>query len=172
MFCISKNVLKLSYSNAEFKHFPGDNTPDPRFWGEESLFLFYENQNCPTVIAMQNSKFFPGTFGPSDLRTLDLRFMEEENLFSFSKTVLKFSYSNAEFKTFPGDITRTPVLGEMRVCFRSPKMYQNSRTALKKKSGGGTPGPPFSGRGCESCLLLKICLATPLNYNLEEYEQA
>ena len=47
-------------NNAEFKNFPGDNTPDPRFRGEENLFSFSKMyQNYP--IAMQNSKIFPGT---------------------------------------------------------------------------------------------------------------
>ena len=40
---LSENVPKLSYSNAEFKHSPGDNTPDPSFTGKESLFSFSEN---------------------------------------------------------------------------------------------------------------------------------
>ena len=87
LFSFSKNVLKLSYSNAEFNKFPGDNTPDPRFRGEESLFLFFEN-------------------------------------------VPKLSCSNAEFKHYPGTIPGTPGLGEKKVCFRSPKMYQNSPTAI------------------------------------------
>ena len=34
---------KLSYSNAEFKNFPGDNTLDLRVRGEERLFSFSEN---------------------------------------------------------------------------------------------------------------------------------
>ena len=42
-FLFSKNVPKLSYSNAEFKNFPGDITPDPPFRGKESLFLLSEN---------------------------------------------------------------------------------------------------------------------------------
>ena len=43
LFSFSKTVLKLSYSNAEFKIFPGDITPDPRFRGEEGLFSFSKN---------------------------------------------------------------------------------------------------------------------------------
>jgi hypothetical protein len=43
LFSFSKNVRKRSYSNAEFKHFPGDNTPDPRFRGEKNMFLFSKN---------------------------------------------------------------------------------------------------------------------------------
>ena len=66
------------------------------------------------------------------------------SLFSFSKNVLKLSYSNAEFKTVPGD--NTPVLGERKVCFRFPKMYQNSPTAMqnyKTISGVEPPDPRF-----------------------------
>ena len=40
LFSFSKSVSKLEYSKAEF---PGNNTPDPRFRGEESLFSFSEN---------------------------------------------------------------------------------------------------------------------------------
>ena len=43
LFSFTKNVLKLAYSNAEFKNFPGDNTLDPGFRGEENLFLFSKN---------------------------------------------------------------------------------------------------------------------------------
>ena len=54
------------------------------------------------------------------------------SLFSFSKNEPKFSYSETamqNFKKSPGTILRTPVLG--KVCFRSPKMYQNSPTAIE-----------------------------------------
>ena len=50
---------------------------------------------------MQKSKNFPGE------NTLDPRFREEESLFLFSENVPKFSYSNVEFKSSPGDNTRT-----------------------------------------------------------------
>ena len=100
-------MLKLSYSNAEFKKFPGDNTPDPRFKGEE-------------------------------------------NLFSFSENVPKLSCcnSNAEFKNFPGDKTPDLCFRGRKVCFRSPKMYQNSPTAMKYSNfhGDNTPDPRFRGQ--------------------------
>ena len=35
LFSFSENVLKHSYSNAEFKQFSEGNTPDPRFGGRE-----------------------------------------------------------------------------------------------------------------------------------------
>ena len=43
LFSFSENVLENSCSNAEFKNFPGDNTPNLRFRGEENLFSFSEN---------------------------------------------------------------------------------------------------------------------------------
>ena len=48
LFSFSENVLKLSYSNAEFKQFSRGNTPVPPFWWKRreergSLFLFSEN---------------------------------------------------------------------------------------------------------------------------------
>ena len=36
-------LLKLSNNDAEFKNFPGGNTPDSRFRGGQSLFLLSEN---------------------------------------------------------------------------------------------------------------------------------
>ena len=42
-FLFTENVLKLSYSNTEFKKFPGDNILESHFTGEESLFPFSEN---------------------------------------------------------------------------------------------------------------------------------
>ena len=93
MFSFSENVPKLSYSNAEFKKFPCDNTPNSRFRGEESWFYFSEN-------------------------------------------VPKRSYNNAE-------------------------LHKISRT----------PGPPFLGRGGESCLLLKLGLATPLDLSWNKIKE-
>ena len=80
LFSFSENVLKLSYSNAEFKNFPGENTPDPRFRGEESLFLF--SDNVPEqLLSYINAGFkhFPGDNTP------DPRFRGEENMFLFSE---------------------------------------------------------------------------------------
>ena len=110
LFSFSENVPKLSYSNAEFQNFPGDNTP--------------------TFVSGIGKFFFV--------------------LRKFTETLL---YSNAEFTNSPGIIVpRTPVLGERKVCFRSPKMYQNSPIQQcriqKKKSGVETPDPVFgNGRG-------------------------
>ena len=126
LFSFSENVLKLSYGKAEFKNFPGDNTPDPHFREEESLFSFSEN--VPKLF-YSNAEFknFPWDNTPNP------RFRGEESLFSFSENVPELSYSNAEFL---------------------------------KKSGGRTPGPRFLGMRGERCLLLKLCLATPLISNL------
>ena len=98
----------------------------------------------------QNSKIFPGT----KPRTFVLE--EGGSLFLFSKNVLKLSYSNAEFKKFPGTILRTPVLGERKVCFRSPKC---TKTLIQQCRIQNTP---FLGMGGESCLLLKFYLTTSL----------
>ena len=149
------------------------------------------HHNSPT--AMQNSKIFRGTIS----RTFVLG--RGGKFFSFSENVPKLSYSEAEFKKIPGDnIFQTPVLGERKVCFCSPKMYQNSPIAMQnskifpvtihwtpvlgeRKVGFISPKifqnaptamqnskkfqnsriPVFGKRG-ESCLLLKLCLATPL----------
>ena len=43
LFLFTENVLKLSYSNTEFKKFPDDNIPEPHFRGEETLFPFSKN---------------------------------------------------------------------------------------------------------------------------------
>ena len=115
LFSFSENVPKLSYSNAEFKHFPGDNIPDPRFRERKICFCSPKmHHNSPT--AMQNSKIFRGTIS----RTFVLG--RGGKFFSFSENVPKLSYSEAEFKKIPGDnIFQTPVLGERKVCFCSPK---------------------------------------------------
>ena len=75
LFSFSENVLKLSNSNAEFKNFPKDNTPDPRFrgnLGKESLFSLSENVYQNSSTAMQNIKKIPGVKPP------DPRFWEGE----------------------------------------------------------------------------------------------
>ena len=120
LFPFSKNVLILSYSNAEFKNVHSDNTPDPRVRGEGSLIPFFEIVSTLSYCtAMQNSKIHPGT----KPRPMDLRFRGRK-VFSFSENVLKLNYNNAEFKFCPGTILRTPVSGEKTVCFCSPKMKQ------------------------------------------------
>ena len=52
-------LLKLSNNDEEFKNFPGGNTPDPRFRGGQSLFLFSENivklQYCSNTRFKKNS---------------------------------------------------------------------------------------------------------------------
>ena len=104
-------------------------------------------KNSPT--AMQNSKIFPGTI-PRTFVLSAGKFVFV--LQKFTKTLL---FSSAEFPNSPGTLPRTPVLEERKVCFRSPKMYQNSPTAMqnsKKKSGGIS----FLGTGGKSCLLLKL----------------
>ena len=65
--------------------------------------------------------------------TLYPRFKGEESLILFSKNALKQSYSNATFKNFPGDnVPDHPShLWERKFCSRSPKMYQNSPTAMQ-----------------------------------------
>ena len=63
LFSFSENALKLFYSNTEFKKFPRDNTPDPRFMEEENLFSFPENVLKLSYI---NAEFknFPGDNTP------------------------------------------------------------------------------------------------------------
>ena len=58
LFLLSENVPKLSYSNAEFKKSPGDNTPDLRSRVGKFAPL---SENVPTYYlnspkSMQNSK--------------------------------------------------------------------------------------------------------------------
>ena len=152
MFSFSKNVLKLSYSYAEFKNFPGGNVLDPRFSEEESLFLFFKNalkqsysnaefkkfleDNAPTLVLgdrkycfrspkmYQNTlsqqcrfqKIFRGQYpGP--------RFRGYESLFQFSENLPKLSYSNAEFKIFPGDNTPDLRFRGREVCFCSSNIH-------------------------------------------------
>ena len=127
LFPFSENV---SYSNANFKKIPGDNTMDPVLGARKVFFRSPKiYQNSPT--AMQNSKIFPGTipwtfvlgagyfvfilrkFTKTPIQpckihkfsgdnTPNPRFREEDSLFSFSKNVPKLSYSNVEFRTNPG----------------------------------------------------------------------
>ena len=56
-------------------------------------------------------------------------------------------------KTFPGKILQTPVLGERKVCFRSPKMNQLSYSNAEFKNFPGSISPDlrFSGRGGGIC---------------------
>ena len=85
-------------------------------------------------------------------------------MFSFSENVLKLSYSNAEFKNFPGDNTPDSVSGEGKVCFRSPNMYQNSpiqQCRIQKFSRGQYPEPSFEGRG-KFVFALRKCTKTLL----------
>ena len=56
VFILRKCTKTLLYSNAEFENFPGKNTPDPRFRGEESLFSFSEN--VPKLL-YSNTEFKP-----------------------------------------------------------------------------------------------------------------
>ena len=69
---------QLSYSNAEFKNFPGDNTLDLRVTGEERLFSF--SKNVPKL-SYSNAEFkqLSGDNAP------DPRFKGEENTFLFSE---------------------------------------------------------------------------------------
>ena len=167
--------------------------------------MFSVLQKCIKTLAtaMQNSKIFPVTIPQTPVLG------EIESLFSFSKNVPKLVLQQCRIQTFSrGQYSGPSVLGERKVCFcspkmyqsspsamqnskifpstiprilisgeiesllyRSPKMYQKSPTAMqnsKKKSGGRTPGPPFLGRGGKSCLLLKLCLATPLSCPLKQ----
>ena len=143
--------------------------PEPRFWGEESLFLFSENQNCLTVIAMMNSKFLPGTkprtfflwkrkffifFLQKCTKTLlqqcriqkfprghyyGPRFRGKESLFLLSENVPKLSYSNAEFKKIPGDNTPDPLFWGEESLF-SFSENQNCPTVIEMQNSKIFPG--------------------------------
>ena len=66
-------------------------------------------------------------------------------------------------KKFPVTIQRTPVLGERKVGFISQKMYQNAPTTMQNYTKIQNSWTPVFGEGeGESCLLLKLGLATPL----------
>ena len=77
---------------------------------------------------MQDSNFVPGQYsGPP--------FQGRRTFVFVLRKRTKLSYSNAEFKNFPGDNYHTMDLRvrgepERNVCFRSPKMYQNSPIAM------------------------------------------
>ena len=98
------------------KTFPGDPTPDPRFRGEESLFLLSENV---LKLSYSNAEFktFPGEITP------DPRFRGEESLFLLSENVPKLSYRNSKFENSPGDNTPDLRFSGGKFCFRSSKMY-------------------------------------------------
>ena len=86
-------------------------------------------------------KKFPGNNG--------LPFIGEEILFPFSGNVPKLSYSNADFQNFPGDNTLNSTLGARKICFRSPKIYWNSPTAMQNSKifPGAIPRIPVFGVG-------------------------
>ena len=61
-----------------------------------------------------------------------------------SKTILRTTMQNS--KNFPGTMPRTPVLGERKLCFHSPKWCsQNYPTAMQisKTFPGTIPWTPF-----------------------------
>ena len=68
-------------------------------------------------------------------------------------------------KIFPGTIPPTFVSGTGTLVFvlrKCTKTLLQQCRKFKNKSGGRTPESPFLGSGEKSCLLLKLCLATPL----------
>ena len=79
-FC-SPKMKQLSYSNAEFKNSPGDNTLNLRVRGEERLLSFSENVPKLSYIEMLNSNIFPGTIPRTP------RFRGEGNLCLFAENV-------------------------------------------------------------------------------------
>ena len=50
-------------------------------------------------------------------------------------------------KNFPGTIHRTPVLGERKVGFISPKMFQNAPTAMQNSKNFQNSRTPVFGKG-------------------------
>ena len=172
LFSFSKNVLKLSYINAEFKNFPGDNTPDPRFRGRGKFVLVL--RKCTKTLLLrqqcriqnfsreQNPDLHFRGWGrlfrspkmywnsPTAMQNskifpgtiLRTPVLGEESLFSYSVNVLKLFYNNAEFKNSPRDNTPTPVLWAREVCFCSPKMYQNSPTVMQNSKKNPVVEPP------------------------------
>ena len=107
------------------KLFPGNNTPDPRFWSEESFFVLRKSK---LLYCNSNDEFKIFTRD----KTSDLLFMEEESFYFLSPTMYKNSLTAMpNSKISPGTLIRTPVLGERRVCFCYLKIYQNSPTAIQ-----------------------------------------
>ena len=138
-----------------------DNIPDLRFRWEENLFSFFENV---PKLSYSNAEFkmFLGDNTP------DPRFRGEESLFLFSKMYRNSPIAMQNSNIFPGTIHRTPVLGGRKVGFISPKMYQNAPTAMQNSKKIQNSRTPVFGKGRGSCLLLKLCLATPLLSNISK----
>ena len=91
-----------------------------RFWEERSLFSFSENVLQQWRIQKFSRRQYSGP-----------RFREEESLFLFSENVPKLTcIQQSRIQNYPGDNTPDPVLWERKVCFCTPKMYQNSPTAM------------------------------------------
>ena len=108
LFSFSDNVQNLSYcnSNAEFKNYSGDKTPDLCFREEESLFSFSENV---LKLSLSNAGF---KNSPGD-NTPDLRFRERTVFFVLQKCT-KTLLRNAEFPKNSGGRTPDPVFGKRR----------------------------------------------------------
>ena len=136
--------------------FPGT-IPRTPVLGERKICFYSPKMHHNSPTAMQNLKI-------GGINIPDLCFgVGEEYLFSFSENVPKLSYNNAEFKKIPCDNTLDSRFRGEESWFHFPenvpkRSYNNAE--LQKKSW--TPGPPFLGRGGESCLLLKFGLTTPL----------
>ena len=75
-------------------------------------------------------------------------------------------------KIFPETIPRNPVLGERKVCFRSPKVYQDSLTVTAIKNSKNFPGdktPEFCFRGGKFVFVLRKCILK-LSYGKAEFK--
>ena len=139
MFSFSKNLLQLSYSNAEFKICPDGNTPAPHFEGEESLFLFPDNVLKLSIVAMQNSKCFPETIPRTHVLGENEVCFRSPKMQQYSPTAMQNS------KIFPGTQSRTPVLEErgkfvfvLRKCTET-LLYSNAE--FKNSLSDNTPDP-------------------------------
>ena len=101
---------------------------------------------------MQNSQILRGQYPGT-------RFRGEESLFSFSENIPKLFYSNAEFENFPGDNTRTIVLGAGKFVFVLGKItktlsYSNAEFT---NSPGTIPRTPVLGER-------EVCFRSPKMY--------
>ena len=98
---------------------------DLRFKGRK-VILFSENELKLNYNTMQGSNFVPWQYS-------GLPFLGKRTFVFVLRKQTKLSYSNTEFKHFPGGNTMDLCVRgepERNVCFRSPKMYQNSPMAM------------------------------------------
>ena len=119
-------------------------------------------QKCTKTILQQCRipKFSRGQYPRPSFQRPEILFSCSENSLKLSNTAMQNSQILRE------QYHRTLVLGERKVCFRYSEMYKHSSTAMPnsiKKIREWNPWTQVFGNWGESCLLLKLCLATPLS---------